>query len=80
MRGSANKYTKEITYEYRSFQQEDRDFILKLVENSYREAFLTDQIPLNLTKEEAEPFFEGQKSAVDVAKIIQSRVSLYLSE
>lgn len=80
VRGSANKYTKEITYEYRSFQQEDRNFILKLVENSYREAFLTDQIPLNLIKEEAEPFFEGQKSAADVAKIIQSRVSLYLSE
>ncbi len=35
---------------------------------------------LKIIIEEAEAYFKGQKSAEDVAKIIQSRVSLYVSE
>lgn len=34
----------------------------------------------DIVTEEAEPFFEGQKSAQEVAKIIQSRAQLYISE
>ena len=33
-----------------------------------------------IVTEEVEPFFAGQKSAKEVAKIIQSRVSIYLAE
>ena len=30
--------------------------------------------------EDAEPFFAGQKSAEEVAKVIQSRVNIYINE
>ncbi|MBR4581125.1 MAG: extracellular solute-binding protein [Lachnospiraceae bacterium] len=39
-----------------------------------------DQKIIDIIKEEAAPFFNGQKSAEDVAKIIQSRVSIYVME
>lgn len=39
-----------------------------------------DQTILNIISEEAEAYFEGQKSAQDVAAIIQSRVQNYISE
>lgn len=39
-----------------------------------------DQTILNIISEEAEAYFEGQKSAQDVAAIIQSRVQTYVSE
>lgn len=39
-----------------------------------------DTTILNIITEEAEGYFEGQKSAQDVAKVIQSRVQTYVSE
>ncbi len=39
-----------------------------------------DQDVLNIIKEESAAFFEGQKSAKDVADIIQNRVSNYIAE
>lgn len=39
-----------------------------------------DQTIFDMISEDAAAFFEGQKSAEDVAKIIQSRVELYVSE
>ena len=35
---------------------------------------------LKIINEEADAYFTGQKSAADVAQIIQSRVSIYVSE
>lgn len=35
---------------------------------------------MNIIEEETAPYFEGQKSAQEVAKIIQSRAQLYISE
>lgn len=35
---------------------------------------------MTMINEEVEPFFEGQKSAQDVAKIIQGRVKIYVNE
>ena len=35
---------------------------------------------LSIIAEDAEPFFEGQKSVEEVVKIIQSRASIYLNE
>lgn len=40
----------------------------------------SDQTIFTMISEEAESYFSGQKSAEDVAKIIQSRVELYVSE
>lgn len=39
-----------------------------------------DESLLNIIKEEAAPYFAGQKSAKDVAAIIQSRAQIYVSE
>lgn len=39
-----------------------------------------DETVLNIIQEEAQAYFEGQKSAQDVANIIQSRVQTYVSE
>ena len=39
-----------------------------------------DQKIIDIVKEEAAPFFNNQKSAEDVANIIQSRVSIYVQE
>lgn len=35
---------------------------------------------ISIVKEEAAAFFAGDKSAEDVAKIVQNRVSIYLAE
>lgn len=39
-----------------------------------------DETILNIIQEEAQGYFEGQKSAQDVANVIQSRVQTYVSE
>ncbi len=39
-----------------------------------------DETVWNIVSEEAEPYFEGEKSVEDVMNIIQRRVSLYVSE
>lgn len=39
-----------------------------------------DETLINIISEEAEPYYAGQKSARDVAGIIQSRVQLYVNE
>lgn len=45
-----------------------------------RAAVSGDQTILNMILEEASPYFEGQKSAQEVAGIIQSRVQIYINE
>lgn len=76
-----NKYTQEKTHEgYEGFTEEDKQAVLYIVDNSYRPSFDRDYTLLNILNEETEPFFQGHKSAEEVAKIIQSRVLLYLAE
>lgn len=52
-----------------------KDFILSV---NKRVAYLSDIE--TIIEEEAAAFYEGQKSAEDVAKIIQSRASIYINE
>ena len=35
---------------------------------------------MNMINEEAEPFFDGKKTAAEVANIIQGRVKIYVNE
>ena len=44
-----------------------------------RTAFIDNNVE-NIIAEEAAAFFEGQKSAEDVASVIQSRVKIYINE
>jgi len=59
--------------------QEQVDEIKSLIEGAKRPND-NDADVLSIINEEAEAYFKGQKSAEDVAKIIQSRVSIYVSE
>ena len=55
------------------------DQIVELINNaSGASAF--DQDIYDIISEEAQAFFEGQKTAQDVAAIIQSRASIYVNE
>ncbi len=52
-----------------------RDVILSSGGNSYY-----DEKIIRIIEEEAEPYFAGEKTAEEAAKMIQSRVSIYLKE
>lgn len=59
--------------------QEDVDMIMDLI-NNVDSAVSFDQDIYDIISEEVQPFFEGQKTAQDVAGIIQSRVTIYVNE
>ena len=39
-----------------------------------------DQAILDIVKEQAAPFFAGQKTAEEVAKLVQSKANIYVNE
>ena len=47
---------------------------------SFTQLYRADDTLLNIVREEAGPFFAGQKNAKEVASIIQSRVQIYVNE
>ncbi len=59
--------------------QEVMEKMLAFVESVDRTSFSDDEI-VKIIQEEAAPFFEGQKTAEEVAQIIQSRVWIYVNE
>lgn len=59
--------------------QEQIDRAVGFIENLHNSAF-DDEIIMNIIYEEAESFFQGQKTAEDMTGVIQNRVQLYLSE
>jgi ABC-type glycerol-3-phosphate transport system substrate-binding protein len=58
---------------------EDADYIRSLIENVSDVRFRNSEV-LSIIKEEAAVYFAGDKTAEEVAALIQSRVSLYLAE
>ena len=60
--------------------QEDVDAVRNLVENTTAVSGAVSNDILNIIKEEAAAYFAGQKTAEDVAAIIQSRMEIYLKE
>ncbi|MCM1024538.1 MAG: extracellular solute-binding protein [Prevotella sp.] len=58
---------------------EDNQRIIDFINSTENISRRDDQV-FNIISEEASAFFEGQKSAADVAEIIQNRVSNYLAE
>ena len=59
--------------------QEDVDAVLALM-NSAKSGLLMDDTLFEMIAEEAQSYFSGQKSVEEVAKVIQSRASVYVSE
>lgn len=68
-----------IEIEYRAINQEEADRILQLI-NTTTKSRMSDESILEIVQEEAAPFFEGQKSAQEVARLIQSKATLYVNE
>mgnify|MGYP001172881538 CR=1 FL=1 len=60
-------------------EQKDLDVLERYV-SGVKSAAQTDPKVLDIVLQETAPFFSGQKSAEDTAKIIQSKVSTYLQE
>ncbi len=73
-----DEYGEPIVYEPR-LTQEEADKLLALIESTDRLAEPDENI-LAIVREEAAPYFAGQKTAEEAAALIQSRASLYVSE
>ncbi len=76
----------KTTWGYEDFEvdiyaatQEDIDAMWALIESADIVAGFNEDI-YNMILEEATPYFEGQKSAKEVADIVQSRVKIYVNE
>ena len=59
--------------------QEQVDMVLAMVENAELDTYENDLIR-RIIQEEVQPYFQGQKDLDTVCDIIQSRVSILLSE
>lgn len=67
-------------YTYHTTTQEEADTLRHLIDIAKPANTSGNDEITNIITEEAEGFFKGQKSVADVAKIIQSRVQVYVDE
>lgn len=67
------------TIEIHALTQDEADQITALI-NSTTKIMNTDQSINSIVKEEAAPYFADQKSAEEIAKLVQSKVSIYVNE
>lgn len=68
-----------LTYIYRRPTQEEIDMILYMIDHGKPTEYSSTQL-MNIINEEADAFFQGQKTVDQVAEAIQSRASIYVSE
>ena len=73
-----NQHTDEIEEIY-ALNQEQVDQIRELIESTTKVADYDNSI-IQIVTEQAAPYFAGQKSAADVAKLVQSKVNIYVNE
>ncbi|MCH5343609.1 MAG: extracellular solute-binding protein [Acetatifactor sp.] len=66
-------------YQYHKTTEEEVQIVRSLIDTAQVTADM-NQTVLEIITEEAEPFFQGQKSVDDVVGVIQSRIQLYISE
>ena len=59
--------------------QEDVDQVMELFETA-DSAYELDETLMNIVQEETAPFFKGQKTAEECAKILQSKAQIYIDE
>lgn len=72
-------YQDGWSYTYRKATQEEVDLILQLIDSA-RPISSSNSEVMTIINEEAEAFYKGQKSVDEVAKVIQSRIQIYVSE
>lgn len=67
------------SYEFYAMTQEQADQLMDVVNSCTRVASESSSV-YDIVNEEAQAYFNGQKSAEDTAKMVQSRVSIYVKE
>ena len=72
-------YIGGVEVEITPLTQKERDYIVNFIESLDQRVDYNEEI-LNIISEEAEAYFNGQKSVDDVASIIQSRINIYVNE
>ena len=70
---------RQIGKEDRECTEQDRENLLALIQGIEPEDS-REEVILRIAREEAAAYFSGQKSAEQVAQVIQNRVELYLGE
>lgn len=73
-------YEDGWSYTYRLATQEEVDKVMELMDMAKPVSYNGDDEISKIINEEAEAFFKGQKSADEVAGIIQNRVNNYVGE
>ena len=68
-----------VQLEIRAATQEEYDQVMELYNNVTRMSDYDTSI-FEIVSDEAESYFNGDKSAQEVASLIQSRVNLYVNE
>lgn len=68
-----------ISYNIYEASKEDADAVAALIESSDTRYGIYSSILL-IIREEVEPYMEGQKTAEEVSRIVQGRLSIYLAE
>ena len=68
-----------ITVEMKALTQAQADKIVELI-NSTTKVSKSDEGITSIVSEQAQAYFDGQKSAEDVAKLVQSKVNIYVNE
>ena len=66
-------------YEYYALSQNIADAFLEAVE-SCDKVYDYNSAIIDIVSEEAEAYFSGRKTAEDVAKLVQSKVNIYVNE
>ncbi len=70
----------DFNIEIYAAKQEEIDTVRELLESANKIAGSVDEQLTSIITEETDPFFKGQKSAADVANIIQNRIQIYVNE
>lgn len=73
-------YGNDFEMDIYAAKQEDIDQVKELIASAKQRQNNVDEELINIISEETEPFFKGQKSASDVANVIQNRIQVYVNE
>ncbi len=78
--GNSVEYEDGWSYTYHTTTQEEVDMVMALIDAARPVSYNFGSEVVKIITEEAEAFYKGQKSVDEVAKVIQSRVKMYVGE
>ncbi len=73
-------YTGDESIEIPNLSKEERDELEKLILSAKGDGYVYDEDIYNIAQEEADAYFNGERSAEETLDLIQSRCSILLSE